>query len=78
MSRDAIGWRFRLEPRERQILVDELASELVDSFRGAPADVVLDRVSRVLAEYEELSAVPDRIRPGDVITLRDFGTGGAA
>ncbi|GGV46247.1 hypothetical protein [Streptomyces spectabilis] len=73
--RDAIGWRARLESAERAALVDELGAVVLDLYRGVPADAVLDGVSRVLTEYGELAAVPDRIRPDDVISLRDFEGG---
>ncbi|WP_282790832.1 hypothetical protein [Streptomyces sp. CC224B] len=74
--RDAIGWRARLDPAERKVLVEELGGVVLDLYRGAPADEVLDGVSRVLTEWGEMSAVPDRIRPGDVVTLRDVEGGG--
>ncbi|WP_282792959.1 hypothetical protein [Streptomyces sp. CC224B] len=82
---DAIGWRTRLDPAEREQLVHELSRALrghqheepADERHAEPADEVLDRLSQVLTEYGEISAIPDRIRPGDHVTVQDFDGGGA-
>lgn len=73
--RDELAWRSELEPAERTHLVGELASALLGYWHSDPSDTVLDRVAEVVSEWRELAATPDRLRPSDVITLRDFDGG---
>ena len=77
MNHDPMNWRADLEPAERKELVSELSCALLGYWHGDPTDDVLNRVANVLAEWHDLSALPGRIRPSDVITLADF-EGGAA
>ncbi|WP_147267270.1 hypothetical protein [Streptomyces sp. SDr-06] len=76
-SRDPLAWRSELEPAERRNLVSELAGALLGYWHSDPDDTVLDRVAEVIGEWQALAATPDRIRPGDIITLRNF-EGGAS
>lgn len=75
MSRDPMAWRAELDPAERKELVSELSGALLGYWQGDPTDEVLASVAEVLAEWQELAAVPDRIRPGDTVSLSDFEGG---
>jgi hypothetical protein len=73
--RDLMSWRSALEPAERENLASELACALLGYWHQDPTDDVLNRVASVLAEWQDVAAIADRIRPGDVVTLSDFEGG---
>lgn len=75
MSRDPMAWRAELEPAERKELASELACALLGYWHDDPTDKVLDRAAAVLTEWQDLAAIPDRIRPSDTVTLADFEGG---
>lgn len=72
---DPMAWRSALEPAERENLAGELSTALLGYWHHDPTDTVLDAAARVLAEWQELAATEDRIRPGDIIRLADFEGG---
>lgn len=74
-ARDPLAWRAELEPAECREMASELSCALLGYWHNDPTDVLLERVARVLAEWQELAATPDRIRPGHVVTLADFEGG---
>lgn len=69
---DPMAWRSELEPAERTNLTSELSCALLGYWHNDPADDVLNRVATVLAEWQQLAATPDRLRPSDTVTLADF------
>lgn len=75
MSSDPMAWRAELDPAERKELTSELASALLGYWHGDPTDEVLASVAELLAEWQNLAATPDRIRPSDTVTLADFEGG---
>jgi len=75
MSRDPMAWRAELDPAERKELASELACALLGYWHDDPTDEVLASAAAVLAEWQELAAVPDRIRPGDTVSLSNFEGG---
>lgn len=77
-ARAPMAWRAELDPAERKELTSELSCALLGYWHGDPTDDVLARVAEVLTEWQELAAVPDRIRPGDTVSLRDFEGGGTS
>ncbi|MBX7464884.1 hypothetical protein K1Y80_02155 [Streptomyces sp. MAG02] len=73
--RDPLAWRCDLEPAERANLVSELGSALLGYWQGDSSDTVLDQVAELVAEWQKLAATPNRLRPSDVVSLRDFEGG---
>lgn len=74
---DPMAWRSDLEPAERKDLAGELSCALLGYWHNDPTDTVLNAVAKVLAEWQELAATEDRIRPGDIVRATDF-QGGAS
>lgn len=75
MSCDPMAWRTELEPAERKELASELSCALLGYWHDDPTDDLLNRVAGVLAEWQDLAATPERLRPTDVVTLADFQGG---
>lgn len=67
-----LSWLDDLEPDERETVASELADAMLGYWWDKPIDEVLSDFATVIAEWQQISQVTDRLRPSDVITLKDI------
>lgn len=67
-----LPWLTALEAAERRVLESELASAALSHYQpDSEDDDTLADILRVLDEWEARAADPDRLRPSDIVALRD-------